>query len=95
MSLAGVHHITVSPPLLKQLAETPGTGIKAVFPNPELELKSTESFDEIARDESKWRMAYTLSDGGKNEVKLGQAINIFVGMQRELEKIAEGVLGSG
>lgn len=93
MSLAGVHHITVSPPLLKQLAETPGTCTRAVFPK--LELATTENFDDILRDESKWRMAYTLSDGGANEVKLGQAINIFVGMQRELEKIAEEVLKSG
>jgi len=100
MDLAGVHHITVSPPLLKLLAETPGTGMKAMFPNTKLLennalTKGNFEFDDILRDESKWRMAYTLSDGGNNEVKLGQAINIFVKMQRGLEGLAEGILGSG
>lgn len=89
MCLAGVHHITVSPPLLKELSETSGTG--KVVPFPKDAGVEIGSFEEILRDEAKWRMANTLSSGGADEVKLVQAINIFAGMQVELEKIAEAV----
>jgi len=83
-----VHHITVSPPLLKELNETLGTGKKAAFPKDD-KVAESFTFDDILRDEAKWRMAHTLSNKGDDEKKIIQAINIFVEMQRGLEKIAE------
>lgn len=87
-----MHHITISPPLLKQLSATPGTGQTSAFPKDQGEGFGAEvaSYGAMIRDEGKWRMAFTLSGGGKNEVKLVYAINIFVEKQLELLRIAGG-----
>lgn len=91
--LAGVHHITVSPPLLTKLAETPGnpwegdTG--SVFKD-----KTEKTFDDyskILEDESAWRLAFTRSQDGKSEGKNIQAINIFCEKQEGLEELARAV----
>lgn len=85
MLLAGVHLITVSPPLLAELAATTA-----------LDLKRPSSFDaelrfnpdSVPRDEAGWRMALTRSKAGRNEGKLIQAINIFADVQDQLESLA-------
>lgn len=92
MKLAGAHHITVSPPLLKKLAETPA--------NPwEGETGSAfakgheHSFDDYGRildDEGAWRLAFTRSENGRSEGKNIQAINIFCEKQEGLEALARG-----
>ncbi|KAI5917910.1 transaldolase [Camillea tinctor] len=90
MKLAGAHHITVSPPLLTKLAETPAnpwegdTG--SVFSDGAEEKFG--SYESILEEESKWRLAFTLSLGGKAEGKIIQAINIFCEKQDGLEALA-------
>ncbi|KAK4464317.1 hypothetical protein QBC42DRAFT_263515 [Cladorrhinum samala] len=97
MQLAGLRHITVSPPLLAQLAATPAAGWTAASVGlankvSDLDLmladKHRAKMAELSRDEASWRMAVTRSEGGRNETKLVQAINIFADMQDRLEEIA-------
>ncbi|KAI1262764.1 transaldolase [Xylariaceae sp. FL1019] len=90
MKLAGAHHITVSPPLLKQLAETPADpwegdigsvfkgNVEAAFPD----------FSAIVDDESSWRLAFTRHQSGTAEGKIIQAVNIFSDKQDGLEDLA-------
>ncbi|KAI1856646.1 uncharacterized protein JN550_013753 [Neoarthrinium moseri] len=90
MMLAGSNHITVSPPLLKKLAETPANpwegdtgsvfrgGLEQAF----------EDYKQILEDESAWRLAFTRSQQGKSEGKNIQAVNIFCEKQEGLEKLA-------
>jgi transaldolase len=90
MMLAGAHHITVSPPLLKKLAETPASGwggdtgsvFKQAAGNPQHDYKA------LLEDESAWRLAFSLSGGGRAETKNVQAINIFCEKQECLERLA-------
>ncbi|KAK7994530.1 transaldolase [Apiospora marii] len=88
MMLAGAHHITVSPPLLKKLAETPAnpwegdTG--SVFQKSE---SSFADYSTIVEDEGAWRLAFTRSAEGKSEGKIIQAINIFCERQEKLEEL--------
>jgi transaldolase len=93
MMLAGVHHITVSPPLLVKLAETPAnpwegdTG--SVFKG-----KGEQTFNDyskILEDEGAWRLAFTRSQGGKSEGKNIQAINIFSEKQEGLEGLVRAL----
>ncbi|KAI1638356.1 transaldolase [Biscogniauxia mediterranea] len=92
MRLAGAHHITVSPPLLTKLAETPAnpwegdTG--SVFSGGAEKEENFGSYEGILQEESKWRLAFTLSMGGKAEGKIIQAINIFCEKQDGLEALA-------
>jgi transaldolase len=82
MQLVGVHHITISPPLLAELAAST-----------DQHLKTESSFDaelnfapeSVPRDEAGWRLAFTRHSAGKSENKLIQAINIFADMQDQLE----------
>lgn len=95
MKLAGVHHITVSPPLLAELASTPTTQTSATavdnpatwFKNDDAEEAVNVDYGSLVRDESAYRIAYTRSKGGANEKKLTDAINIFADMQDQLEEI--------
>ena len=88
MMLAGAHHITVSPPLLKKLAETPAnpwegdTG--SVFKEADT---SFADYKAILDDESAWRLAFTRSVNGQSEGKIIQAINIFCEKQEKLEEL--------
>lgn len=90
--LAGAHHITVSPPLLKKLAETPAdpwegeTG--SVFSADKHE--GSADYADILDDQGAWRLAFTRSLDGRAEGKIVQAINIFCGKQEDLEKLARG-----
>ncbi|KAI1487385.1 transaldolase [Biscogniauxia mediterranea] len=94
MRLAGAHHITVSPPLLTKLAETPAnpwegdTGSVFSGGAKKGEEESFGSYEGILQEESKWRLAFTLSMGGKAEGKIIQAINIFCEKQDGLEALA-------
>ncbi|RYP34182.1 hypothetical protein DL767_004409 [Monosporascus sp. MG133] len=90
MRLAGAHHITVAPPLLTKLAETPAnpwegdTG--SVFSRDH--GAGEEVFGDyggIVEDEGAWRLAFTRSLGGRAEGKIVQAINIFCEKQEGLE----------
>ncbi|KAG8167685.1 hypothetical protein KVR01_003374 [Diaporthe batatas] len=87
LALAGVDHITISPPLLAQLSNTScehyegdiGSVMRATGDSVH------EDFAPILADESAWRLAFTRSGRGTSEGKIIQAINIFYEMQVELE----------
>ncbi|CZT47778.1 related to transaldolase [Rhynchosporium secalis] len=90
MELAGVHHITISPGLLQQLADKPASSNATVslFDGTE-SAEEVNDFVKYADDEAKYRIAFTRSNGGdgEGERKLVQAINIFCGMQDKLEEM--------
>jgi transaldolase len=95
MQLAGVHHITVSPPLLTELAATQADGwhgrdlVGRVLSKAEAaHADMLAGVQAVLRDESAWRMAFTRSKAGENERKIIQAINIFADMQDGLEDMA-------
>ncbi|KAI0126299.1 transaldolase [Xylariales sp. AK1849] len=92
MMLAGVHHITVSPPLLIRLAETPANpwegDMGSVFKH--RDERQLGDYESILDDEAAWRLAFTRSQEGKSEVKNIQAINIFCEKQDGLEGLAGG-----
>lgn len=85
--LAGVDHITISPPLLAQLSDLRcedyegeiGSVLKAA------ENTAHEDYTAILEDESAWRLAFTRSGRGTSEGKIIQAVNIFYEMQVSLE----------
>lgn len=101
MRLAGVHHITVSPRLLAELAATPAVLASATvvdtpstwFSEHHADDASPVDYSHVVRDEDAYRMAYTRSKGGENERKLASAINIFADMQDRMEELVRLRLG--
>lgn len=94
MALAGVDHITVSPPLLRELSSTSAATWAATWDEPSLfdtgepgKQDKTGNYWEkwFGDDEKKYRLAFTRSGGGEAERKLVQAINIFCDFQDRLE----------
>jgi transaldolase len=89
--LAGVDHITISPPLLTQLSNTPWhcddykSEIGSILATTEGDVH--EDFAAILQDESAWRLAFTRCGRGTSEGKIVQAINIFYDMQINLEAL--------
>jgi transaldolase len=73
MELAGVHHITIAPALLEQLAATPASSIStaSLFDQTPatFELYPQRSF---VNDEPGFRIAFTRSGNGEGERKLSQ-----------------------
>lgn len=78
MKLSGVHHITLSPPLLAELANTdarllsPVQGGPVAFFDEEENVPDNTSYDAIINDEAAYRIAYARSKAGANEAKLTQ-----------------------
>lgn len=94
MSLSGVKHITVSPPLLRELSSTlvaDNSVSKSLFEDEEYVGKIAETISEqplnLIDDEERFRMQFTRRDGGKQEIKQVKAINVFADMQVKLEEI--------
>ncbi|KAF8864612.1 transaldolase [Acephala macrosclerotiorum] len=87
MALAGVHHITIAPGLLTKLATTPAStlSVKSLFDEPKVDGKEEKGFVSFKDREAEYRIAFTRSENGEGERKLGQAINIFCDMQDEIE----------
>ena len=85
MELSGVHHITIAPVLLQELAITPASILttKSLFDQP------TEVFQgkPFVDNEPGYRLALTRSANGEGERKLSQAINIFCDMQTKFEAL--------
>ncbi|KAL2753202.1 hypothetical protein ACRALDRAFT_2111335, partial [Sodiomyces alcalophilus JCM 7366] len=96
MQLAGIQHVTVSPPLLRGLAAEPTADwdgkLGAFFAANPQEKWDVGDFATSCRDESEYRMAFTRSGKGKAEEKIVQAINIFSDKQDELEALARRFL---
>ncbi|KAL2069172.1 hypothetical protein VTL71DRAFT_15510 [Oculimacula yallundae] len=98
MELAGVDHITIAPGLLQQLADTSASSNTTVsLFDAKVSAEPVPKFVSFANDESKYRMAFTRSNGGngEGEKKLVQAINIFCDMQDKLEDIMGQLLKNG
>jgi len=90
MELAGVHHITISPGLLQELATTHASANTTVSLFDEDAAKvEVPTFVKYADDQAKYRIAFMRSNGGdgEGERKLVQAINIFCDMQDKMEAI--------
>ncbi|KAG9238630.1 hypothetical protein BJ875DRAFT_23569 [Amylocarpus encephaloides] len=90
MMLKGVHHITVSPPLLRGLA-----GMDAGENRPvSVFEREPEGFEvcekrEFGDDEEGWKSAFRGSAGGEGVRKLDDAIGIFTEMQVNMEKLMD------
>lgn len=101
--LAGSHHITISPPLLQKLSETPadpwaegveltGSAFTATEVAEGAKSWGAEEDARMVRDEKAWKKAFSESMGGKAEAKIVQAIRIFNEKQDGLEEIAQLLL---
>lgn len=88
MRLAGADHITISPPLLRKLASTTYVDTKylSLFDTGKANQVDDVEFGDVENEE-RFRMAFTRRDGGKQEKKLVEAINIFCDFQEKLEKM--------
>lgn len=102
MQLAGAHHITVSPPLLAELAVTPAEGWRSrgvvgqtLKEAPVPPSSASKLYDQIIQDEATWRLAFTRSKEGRSEGKIIQAINIFSDMQDQLEAMVRSAEAVG
>lgn len=94
MSLSGVKHVTISPPLLRELNSTlvaDSSVSKSLFEDEVYIGKIAETISEqplnLIDDEERFRMNFTRRDGGKQEIKQVKAINVFADMQMKLEEI--------
>lgn len=107
MKLGGCAHITVSPPLLRELAATAssspgGTTSSASLwfledeekvEEEEERKKADAELEELVRDEAAWTYAFTRGKGGADAKKLIDAINIFADMQEKMEEMARVKMG--
>ncbi|KAE8152490.1 transaldolase [Aspergillus avenaceus] len=86
-AMAGVHHITIAPGLLKELSKPDSEPeIQSLFDSgaPIAVPSSPMSFVD---DEAGYRLAFTRDLGGASEEKLTQAVNIFCDMQDKLVQL--------
>ncbi|RAL12775.1 transaldolase family protein [Aspergillus homomorphus CBS 101889] len=99
LALAGVHHITIAPGLLQELAHQPGTMTDGSVP---ASLFDSRDPDPVAaglperalsfvNDEAGYRLAFTRDARGESEGKLTQAVNIFCDMQDQLVQLMGSV----
>lgn len=71
MALAGVHHITIAPGLLKELAAAPASSLSVTSLFDEAATKA-QPFISYKDNEAAYRIAFTRSGKGEGERKLGQ-----------------------
>ncbi|KAG6009190.1 hypothetical protein E4U21_003043 [Claviceps maximensis] len=106
MQLAGIQHITISPPLLEELAATDAATWKGNLgeyfaQGPDDRSWETglcdgtgdgkeKNWTALAEDEAAWRLAFARSRFGASEGKIIQAINYFVDFQEKLEELVGG-----
>lgn len=96
MSLAGANHITIAPPLLRQLSETEYNDDFNISLFDKLEKRETHaklSKQSYIDDEATYRLAVTRSENGRSEEKLTQALNVFCDAQAELVQMVQPLLG--
>jgi transaldolase len=83
MALLGVHHITIAPGLLKELAEKPAAEnqTKSLF---NIALDEIKGFEQVrfVENEKAFRISFTLSLGGEGERKLGQVCDLMINKRR-------------
>ncbi|KPM44578.1 hypothetical protein AK830_g1888 [Neonectria ditissima] len=97
MQLAGIQHVTVSPPLLRALSardlsawdgELGGYFAKG----PAARSWETRDYAALVRDEGAWKLAFARSGFGASEGKTVSAINYFCDFQEKLEDVVKGGL---
>jgi len=95
MLLSGSKLMTISSRLLKELSETnyasEETREPSLFVGPSNNYTQVPKRMHFENDEAKFRMAVTRSDGGENEKKLVQAINILCDVQLKLEEMMKNI----
>ncbi|KAK0387438.1 hypothetical protein NLU13_5750 [Sarocladium strictum] len=89
MQLAGSDHITISPPLLAQLSQTPADSFDKADVGSVFEKSRKAEGDSVdsIETEAAWRYAFSRDDNGEREVKMVRAINIFCNKQNDLEDL--------
>ncbi|OJJ99750.1 hypothetical protein ASPACDRAFT_43382 [Aspergillus aculeatus ATCC 16872] len=96
LALAGVHHITIAPGLLQQLAALPASAATTVSncfeTTPPGNYDAPGSFRD---DEAGYRLAISREGRGESEGKLAQAVSIFCEMQDRLVQMMGLVLKGG
>ncbi|KAL1970896.1 hypothetical protein VTN77DRAFT_2730 [Rasamsonia byssochlamydoides] len=92
-SLAGVDHITISPPLLEQLAQPGSVPTTQSLFDRDLSTVEVPSKVSYVNDPSAYRLALSKEQKGAGEEKLTQAINIFCEMQDKLEALVKSKAG--
>ena len=93
-------HVTVSPPLLAELAALPASvegqvGLPNGHEEKVVEQNGLDEFvanEGVVDDEAAYRMAVTRWRSGDGEWKLTDAINLFADMQDRMEDIVKGFL---
>jgi len=95
MLLSGSKLMTISSRLLKELSETnyasEETREPSLFVGPSNNYTQVPKRMHFENDEAKFRMAVTRSDGGENEKKMVQAINILCDVQLKLEEMMKNI----
>ncbi|KAL9596738.1 MAG: hypothetical protein Q9179_004515 [Wetmoreana sp. 5 TL-2023] len=86
MALAGIDHITLPPPLLQQLANLAPSDKQPSLFDQNLDDEQPRSFPSIETKDD-FDRALRMSNGGNNQRKLDQALEIFSGSQRALEDL--------
>ena len=80
MALAGVHHITIAPPLLRDLSSTEAAGydskIANVFDAAKGRQEPPPELLSFADNEAAFRSALKKNDDGKNEAKMTQVLSM-------------------
>lgn len=102
--MAGIAHITISPPLLKALNTTDAEELSS---KPELMslFDKNDIVQQVARDvpdqplnliddEERFRILFTRRDNGLQEIKQVKAINVFADMQVKLEEVVSVYLSN-
>ena len=76
MALAGAHHITIAPPLLRELSTTEVSGYDSKIPNAYEVAKASKeqppALMSFADDEAAFRTAFKHNDNGSGEAKMVQ-----------------------
>ena len=97
MQLAGADHITLSPKLLSELAESPADSWDNKDVGATFEGSISGGGDVVVgncEDEAGWRFAFSREKEGGREAKLNRAINVFVNKQNDLEGLARQYMDS-
>ena len=79
MALAGAHHITIAPPLLRELSTTEASGYDSKIPNVfdvEVRYEQLHALMSFADNEAAFRTALSNNDNGSNEAKMIQVCSI-------------------
>ncbi|KAK7424013.1 hypothetical protein QQZ08_008837 [Neonectria magnoliae] len=98
MQLAGIHHVTISPPLLRALSTRDISSWDGKLGDYFAQSSANKSWEKrdyqaLVKDEGAWKLAFTRSGFGTSEGKIIQAINYFSDFQKKLEDVVKEYSG--